>query len=99
MDLERGGRRGRIAMLKRKKRGFAVLGKYNILCFFGTFSSFQPSMREIHEDLGWDFILEGTNKAFLEKGISHVLHSEGQVLKCGYKVFHCSQLFQLGQTT
>jgi hypothetical protein len=50
--------RGRIGRSReRKKRGFLVLGKNNLLCFFGMFSSFQPSLGVSHEDLGSDFIL------------------------------------------
>jgi hypothetical protein len=38
------------------KDGFFVLGK-NLLGLFGTFSSLQPSLRVIHENLGSYFIL------------------------------------------
>jgi hypothetical protein len=58
MDLERGGMRGRIGRSRAgKKRGFLVMGKYNLLCFFDAFSSFQPSLGVIHEDLGLDLFL------------------------------------------
>jgi hypothetical protein len=98
MDLERGGMRGRIGRSrKRKKRGFSVLGKDNLLCLFSTFSSFQPSMGAIHEDLGMDFILYSIDKIFPEEDIYHSLCFEIQVLKGGYKVFHFARLFQLGQ--
>jgi hypothetical protein len=36
----------------RNKRGGFVLGKKNLLGFFGMFSSFQPSLRVGHENLG-----------------------------------------------
>jgi hypothetical protein len=70
-----------------------------MLCLLGTFSFFQPSVGVIHEDLGSDFILEATDKSFSEEGIYHTLHLEIQVLKAIDKVFHCTILFQLGQTT
>jgi len=49
---------GRIDRLRaRKKRGFPVMGKNNLLCFLGMLSSFEPHMGASHEDLGSDFIL------------------------------------------
>jgi hypothetical protein len=60
------------------------------LCFFETFSSFQTSLRASHKDLGSDFILWSTDKAFLEEGISHSLHPEGQMLKGSDEVFNCA---------
>jgi hypothetical protein len=58
MDLEGSGKGGRIGgSRERKKRGFFVLGKNNLLGFFGTFSSFQIHLSEIHEDLVLDLIL------------------------------------------
>ena len=59
----------------REKR-FVVLGRNNLLGFLGMLSSFQPSMGVSHEDLGLDFILEATDKAFFEKRIIHALCSE-----------------------
>jgi hypothetical protein len=44
-------------MRVKKKRGFVVLGKYNLLCFLGTLSSSQTSLGASHDDLGPDFIL------------------------------------------
>jgi hypothetical protein len=45
MDLERSGMRGRIGRVRaRKKRGLSILENGNLLCFLGTFSSFQPSL-------------------------------------------------------
>jgi hypothetical protein len=77
LDLERGGMRGRSGREReRRERRFVVLGKNNLLCFLGTLSSFQPSLGASHEDLGSDFILEATDKAFLEKSIRHALCSE-----------------------
>jgi hypothetical protein len=70
MDLEVSGKRGRICGLRaRNKRGIFVLGKMNLLGLFGTFSSFQPSLREIHENLGLYLILYATNKTFPEECI------------------------------
>jgi hypothetical protein len=54
---------------KRNKRGFFVLGKNNLLGLFSTLSIFQPSGRVGHENLGLDFILETTDKAFMEECI------------------------------
>jgi hypothetical protein len=34
------------------KRGFFVLGKEKMFFFFGSFSSFQPSLGVSHEELG-----------------------------------------------
>jgi hypothetical protein len=100
MDLERVGIRDRIGRVReRKKRGFLVLGKKNLLCFFCTLSCFQRNLGAIHEDLGSYFILEATNKAFMEEGIKHSLCFEIQFNKCNDKIFHGTRLFQLGQTT
>jgi hypothetical protein len=100
MDLERVGIRGRIGRVReRKKRGFLVLGKNNLLCFLCMLSCFHPNLGASHEDLGSYFILEATNKAFMEEGIKHALCSEIQFLKCSDKIFHGTRLFQLGQTT
>jgi len=58
MDLERSSRRGGIGGYREmNKGGFLVLGIGNLLCFFGVFSSFQPSLGVSHEDLGTNFIL------------------------------------------
>jgi hypothetical protein len=58
MDLEGSGRGVRISgSRERNKRGFFVLGKNNLLGFFGMFSSFLPSIRAGHENLGSDFML------------------------------------------
>jgi hypothetical protein len=46
----------------RNKGGFMFLCRDNPLGFLGLLSSFQPSLRVSHEDLGSDFILEATNK-------------------------------------
>jgi hypothetical protein len=54
------GRSGR-ARVRRKGR-FVVLGKNNLFGFLGMLSSFQPSLGEIHEDLGLGVILEATDK-------------------------------------
>jgi hypothetical protein len=49
MDLERSGMRGRIGRLRvRNKIGFSTLGKYNLLCFLGTFSNFISSIGVLH---------------------------------------------------
>jgi len=50
----------------RNKSGFFVLGKNNLLGLFSMLSSFQPSWRAGHENLGSDFILETTDKEFKE---------------------------------
>jgi hypothetical protein len=98
LDLERGGMRGRSGRVReRRESGFAVLVKNNMVCFLGTLSSFQPSLGAIHEDLGSDFILEATDKSFVEKGMRHALVSKIQLLKCGDKLFHDTWLFQFGQ--
>jgi len=53
LNLEGSGRGVRISGLReRNKRGFFVLEKKNLLGFFDTFSSFQPSLRAGHENLG-----------------------------------------------
>jgi hypothetical protein len=58
MDLERFFLRGKIGGSRvGNKRGFLVLGKDKLLCFFDVFSSFQPSLGMSHEGLGLDFIL------------------------------------------
>jgi len=58
LDLEGSGREVRISGSRaRNKRGIFVLGKNNLLGLFGTFSSFQPSLRAGHENLGSYFIL------------------------------------------
>jgi hypothetical protein len=89
--------RGRIGRSRVwKKRGFSVLDKNNLLCFFGTFSSFQPSLGVSH-DLGSHFILYATDKTFPEEDMCHALCVESKVLKGSYKVFHFAKLFQLGQ--
>jgi hypothetical protein len=44
-----------------KKKEFSVLGKKNLLCFFGVFCRFQRSLRMIHDDLGSNFILYANN--------------------------------------
>jgi hypothetical protein len=75
------------------------MGKDDLLCLLGMFSFFQPSLGTSHADMGLVFILEATNKAFLEEGINHTLRSKIQVLKGISKIFHYSRLFQLGQTT
>jgi hypothetical protein len=82
-----------------EKSGFSALGQDDLLCLLGTISGFELSLRESHDDLGIDFILRATNKAFHEEIICHALHLEIQVLKGNNKIFHCSGLFQLGQTS
>jgi hypothetical protein len=58
MYLERGGMRGNIGRSRvGDKIGFSIMGKENILCFFGPFTIFQPILGKIHEDLGSNFIL------------------------------------------
>jgi hypothetical protein len=57
------------------KKVYSV-GKNNLLGLLGTSSRFQPSLRVSHEDLGLDFILEATDKSFLEKSIRHALCSK-----------------------
>jgi hypothetical protein len=47
--------------------------------------------------MGMNLILEATYKAFSKKSIRNALHAESQALERGYKVFHGSILFQLGQ--
>jgi hypothetical protein len=70
LDLEGSNRGVRISGSRvRNKRGFFVLGKNNLLGLFSMLSSFQPSWREGHENLGLYFILETTNKAFMEEHI------------------------------
>jgi hypothetical protein len=70
MDLEGSDRGVRISGSRaRNKRGFLVLGKNNLMCLFSTLSSFQPSWRVAHENMGSDFILETTNKSFMEECI------------------------------
>jgi len=77
MDLERGGRRGRIGRERVKNKiRFLVLIKNNLLFLFGTFSSFQPSLGVSHDDLGSYFILEAIDKTFLKEGICHALYYE-----------------------
>jgi hypothetical protein len=51
---------------ERNKRGFFVLGKNNLLGLFITCISIQPSLMEGHENLGSNFILKATDKAFTE---------------------------------
>ena len=51
-----------------------------------------------HDDLGVDFNIEATHKAFCEGSISHLLHAGIQVLKGNNKILYCSKLFQLGET-
>jgi hypothetical protein len=91
LDLERSGRRGRIGRARAgNKSGFFVLGKDDMLCHPDTFSFFQPSIGASHEDLGLNFILEATDKAFPEEGIDHNLYLEIQVLKGSNNIFHYS---------
>jgi hypothetical protein len=63
------------------KVGFVLWAKMTLLCLLGMFSFFQPSLGEIHDDLGSYFILEATDKAFSEEGICHSLHLKIKVLK------------------
>jgi hypothetical protein len=49
--------------------------------------------------MGPNLILEAADKTLSKKGIRHALCSKSQTLKDSYKVFHCSDLFQLCQTT
>jgi hypothetical protein len=81
------------------KNGFSALGQDDLLCLLGMLSGFQPSLRPIHDDLEINFILEATDKEFLEESIYHVLCSESQVLKGNNEIFQYSRLFQLGQTS
>jgi hypothetical protein len=49
MYLERSGSRGKIGGSRmRNKGGFFVLGGDKLLCFIGSFNSFQPSLGVIH---------------------------------------------------
>jgi hypothetical protein len=73
------------------------MGQDDLLCLVGTLSGFQPSLGVSHYDLGSNFILEATNKAFPEESICHALHLEIQVLKGSNKIFDYSKLFQLVQ--
>jgi hypothetical protein len=99
LDLQWSGRRGWSGGFKAGKKGwFSVLRRDNVLCFLSSFSSFHPTLRASHEDMGTNLILEATNKAFPENSIRHALRAESQALKSNYKVFHCARLFQLGQT-
>jgi hypothetical protein len=71
MDIERDVMRCRIDRSREgKKIWFSILGKDNLLCFFNMFSSFQPSLGAIHEDLGTYLILYATHKTFTEEGIN-----------------------------
>jgi hypothetical protein len=58
------------------KSEFSALGQDDLLCLVGTFSVFQPSLGVSHYDLGSYFILEATDKEFLEESIYHALHLE-----------------------
>jgi hypothetical protein len=70
MDLEGSNKRVRIrGSRERNKRVFFFLGKNNLLGLFIMLSSFQPSGRVVHENLGLDFILEITNKSFTKECI------------------------------
>jgi hypothetical protein len=68
----------------------SILRRYNLLCFFISFSSLHPTLRLSHEDMGPNLILEATDKTLSEKGIRHALCPKIQALKGSYKVFHCS---------
>jgi hypothetical protein len=74
----------------RDKGGFSVLRRYNLLCFFISFSIHHPTLRQSHEDMGPNLILEVADKTLLEKSIRHALYSKSQALKGNYKVVHCS---------
>jgi hypothetical protein len=74
LTLVWGGMRGRSGWVRtQRETRFVVSRKNNLLIFLHTLSSFQPSMGEIHEDLGLDFIPKAINKPFLEKSIRHAL--------------------------
>jgi hypothetical protein len=89
---------GRIGGLRvGNKIGFNSLGKYDTLCLLGTFILFQTIIGVRHEDPCSYFILEATNKQFLEEGINHSLHSKNQLFEGSDKIFHCFRLFQLSQ--
>jgi hypothetical protein len=51
----------------RDKGGFSVLRRYNLLCFFISFSSLHLTLRPSHEDMGPNIILEVTDKTLSEK--------------------------------
>jgi hypothetical protein len=52
-----------------RKGGFVGLGGHNMLGFLRSLSSFQPSMGEVHENMGTNFIFEASNKAFPKESI------------------------------
>jgi hypothetical protein len=81
------------------KVGFFSLGQDDFLWLLGMLSFFQPSLGVSHDDLGLDFILEATDKAFSKESICHSLHAESQVLKENNKIFHFSRLFQFCQAS
>jgi hypothetical protein len=65
LDLQWSGRRGWSGEFRVGKKGwFSSLRRNNMLCFLSSFSSFHPTLRAIHEDMGTNLILEATNKAF-----------------------------------
>jgi hypothetical protein len=77
MDLEGSERRGMVGRSSLRNKGrFAVLRRDNVLGILNMLSSFQPSVMEIHEDVGSNFIFDATDKTFTEEGIIYALHSE-----------------------
>jgi hypothetical protein len=56
------GREGFVGRGRGTKDGFLFLGKNHLVGLFGMFSSFLPSLRESHENLGSDFIIKATDK-------------------------------------
>jgi hypothetical protein len=77
LDLERRGLRGKGGVFRAgNKNSFSTLGQDDLLCLLGTFSGFQPSLWASHEDLGFYFILEATNKEFPEEGICHTFRAK-----------------------
>jgi hypothetical protein len=70
MDLEGSNKGVRINRSRvRNKRGLFVLGENNLLGLFSMLSIFEPSGRAGYENLGSNFILDTTNKAFTEECI------------------------------
>jgi len=47
--------------------------------------------------MGYDVILQATNKAFPKEGVKYLVHSEIQLLKSGDIFFHYTKLFKLRQ--
>jgi hypothetical protein len=46
----------------RKRRGFSIMKKYNMLCFLGTLIRLRLCMGVNHEDLGSYFVLLAIDK-------------------------------------